>query len=369
MIEAGGGPLDITAVRVSIPFREPFATSAGESTARVSWLVRLRDAAGRMGVGEIALDPAADHDEQDAIDMSVRGIVEVLGAGADLDRLVPVLPVAIRAGLDAALVGIGRADLDPAPRPGARVRVNATIGDGSLDDTIAAARAAVAAGYETLKLKGGKEATPAELVARLVGVRSATAPSTSLRLDVNGAWDRATAIEWLQALAPLGLEYVEQPLPARPDGHEIADLAILRQGSTVRFAADESVTGVAAARSIIETGAADVLVVKPARVGGIRVAREIATLAAEAGIGVVLSTMLETGVGLSAGLAVAASMAGDETQGRAHGLGTSSWLISDLLQQPLAVERGSLVVRDLGTLSLDDHEIRARTVAACGSPW
>lgn len=369
MIGAAGEPLDIAAVRVSVPFREPFATSAGESTARVSWLLRLRDAAGRMGVGEVALDPSAPDDEQDAIDRSVRGVVEVLGSGADLDRLIPLLPVAIRAGLDAALVGIGRAELDPAPRPGARVRVNATIGNGSLDDTIAAARAAVAAGYETLKLKGGKEASPAALVARLVEVRDATAPATNLRLDVNGTWDRATAIEWLHALAPLDLEYVEQPLPARSDGHEIADLAILRQGSPMPFAADESVTGVAAARSIIETGAADVLVVKPARVGGIRVAREIATLAAEAGIGVVLSTMLETGVGLAAGLAVAATIPGDETQGRAHGLGTSSWLVSDLLHQPLSVDRGSLVARDLGTLVLDDHEIRARTVAACGSPW
>jgi len=369
MVEAGGGALDIAAVRVSVPFREPFATSVGESTARVSWLIRLRDARGRTGVGEVALDPAAADDAQDAIDVSVRGIVEVLGAGADLDRLVPVLPVAIRAGLDAALVGIGRADLDPAPRPGARVRVNATIGDGSLEDTIASARAAVAAGYDALKLKGGREASPAELVARLVGVRGAIAPSTNLRLDVNGAWDRAKAIGWLQALETLDLEYVEQPLPARPEGHEIADLAILRQRSSVRFAADESVTGVAAARSIIETGAADVLVVKPARVGGIRVAREVATIAAEAGIGVVLSTMLETGVGLAAGLAVAASLPGGEGTGRAHGLGTSSWLVSDLLQQPLAVDRGALVARDLGTLALDDDEIRARTVAACGSPW
>ena len=367
---AGSSRLGISVVRIEVPFREPFTTSVGTSRTRESWLVRLRDHHGHTGFGEIALDPAASRSELEATDRSVRDTVEAVDAGVDLDRLLPELPATVRAGLDAALVGLERTNLGPSPRgPGVRVPVNATIGSGTIEDTVSATRAALAAGFRTLKLKGGSEASPAELVERLGAVREEAGPLTRLRLDVNGAWDLETAIEWLKALGPLGLEYVEQPIASSADGRAIADLATLRSGSPTPIGADESVTDLASARAIVDAGAADVLVVKPARVGGVSVALEIASLATSAGVGVVLSTMLETGIGLAAGLAVAGSIADGSMTEPAHGLGTAGLLATDLLEKPLVVEAGTVGTRDLGDLRVNDEVIRSVTVAAYGMAW
>ena len=142
------------------------------------------------------------------------------------------------------------------------------------------------------------------LVDRVRAVRAAVGPDIRLRLDVNGAWDLETATDRLDAIARFALEYVEQPLA----GDDAAELAELRRRVRVPIAADETVTSLRAARALLDAGAVDVLVVKPVRVGGPVVAAEIAALAAERGVPVVISTLFETGVGIAAGLAVAAAL-------------------------------------------------------------
>ncbi len=369
MVESASRPV-ISVVRIEIPFRWPFTTSVGTWLTRASWLVRLRDDAGRTGIGEIALDPAASPHELEATDYAIRGTVGALSAGVDLGRLLPELPAAVRAGLDAAGVGLAQATAGTAsPGTGVRVPVNAAIGSGTLEATVAAARAAVAAGFGTLKLKGGSEASPADLVQRLRAVRDAVGPTIRLRLDVNGAWRLETAVEWLTAIEPIGLEFVEQPIAPSADPQAIADLATLRSVSPVPIGADESVGDLASARAIVDAGAADVLVVKPARVGGVSAALEIAELARRAGVQVVVSTMLETGVGLAAGLAVAGSILDAAPSGPAHGLGTADLLTTDLLGEPLVVDGGTLVARDLGSLRANDEEIRGLARATYGVPW
>jgi hypothetical protein len=124
-------------------------------------------------------------------------------------------------------------------------------------------------------------------------VREAIGPDVHLRLDVNGAWDPPTAEERLEAVERFRLEYVEQPLA----GDDAEALAELRRRVRVPIAADESVTSIKAARELLDAEAVDVLVVKPARVGGLVVGAEIAALAAERGVPVVVSTLFETGWG------------------------------------------------------------------------
>lgn len=360
----------ISVARIEVPFREPFTTSVGTWLTRASWLVRLRDDAGRTGIGEIALDPAASPRELEATEYSIRGTVEAVAAGVDLGRLLPELPAAVRSGLDAASVGLARATAGTAsPGTGVRVPVNATIGSGTLEATVAAARAAVAAGFGTLKLKGGSEPSPADLAQRLRAVRDAVGPAIRLRLDVNGAWSLKMAVEWLTALGPIGLEYVEQPIVPSADPRAIADLATLRSASPVPIGVDESVMDLASARAILDARAADVLVVKPARVGGVSAALEIADLARRADVQVVVSTMLETGVGLAAGLAAAASIADAAVSGPAHGLGTAGLLATDLLAEPLVVTAGTVVARDLENLRVNDEEIRRLARATYGVAW
>jgi O-succinylbenzoate synthase len=305
---------NVTIRHVRVPFRTPFATAAGEWTARESWIVVVRGPDGRVGIGE-----ALGGD-----DAALAGAV----AAAELD-------------LSAApLVALGR--------NGPGVGVNATLPGLDPLTTAQVARMAVAAGYRTLKLKAGARDSLGELVVRVASVRDAVGDAIALRLDANGTWllDEATAR--LEALARYGLQYVEQPMAPRGSAalDEAAELR-RRVGVAVRVAADEAVASLADARLLLEAGAADVLVVKPGRVGGPVVVADIARLAAEHGVPVVISSMFETGVGLAAGLRCAAllpDVPGWPAAERDHGLATADLLVDDLLVEPLAVDRGRMRV-------------------------
>lgn len=332
------------AVRVRIPFRRPFATAAGTWHEREAWILRLHATDGRVGVGEASLDPAADDAALDALAAAVRAF----GAGgAFVAGGAEPVHVTVLGAIDAARLDLGIVTLCP-ESPSATVAVNATIATEDLEKSVSEARSAIERGFTTIKLKGGLERSTGELVARLAAVRDAVGPGIALRLDVNGAWDPAIARARLAGLASLLLEYVEQPIPPG----DPAALARLRAASPVPIAADESVSSLDAARALLTARAADVLVVKPGRVGGPLVALAIAGEAQAAGVGVTISTLLETGVGLSAALRVAACL-----PDRTHGLATADVLVSDLLSQPLVVRDGRLTVPAAGSVALDSAAV------------
>jgi O-succinylbenzoate synthase len=250
---------------------------------------------------------------------------------------------AFRAALDAARLDLERPGAGQRPASPPTVGVNATIPAEAMSATVEAACLAVAAGFRTLKLKAGKRDTTATLVERVGAVRAAVGDDIALRLDVNGTWDLEEAATRLRALAGFALQYVEQPLAPGA----LAKGAALRDRVGVVIAADEAITSLAAARAVLDTGAADVLVVKPSRVGGPVVVGEIAMLAAERGAPVVISSLFETGVGLATGLACAVALPdvpGWPAADRDHGLATSDLLRDDLLVAPLVVKSGRMRV-------------------------
>ena len=159
-------------------------------------------------------------------------------------------------------------------------------------------------GFETLKLRAGFERTTDQLVDRLRALRAAVGPDPRVRIDAGGAWDLETATERIEAIAPFRIEYVEQPL-AESDltGH-----AALRERVRVPIALDESIDSEGSARAALAEHAADVIVVKPARVGGLAATMRIAAAASAARASVVLGTYFETGVGIAAVLRVAAAL-------------------------------------------------------------
>lgn len=348
MIERPGRPVDpaalraileavpvagLSALRVRVPFRRPFATATGMWLHREAWIVLLEGADGRVGLGEAVLEPDATEVEETIL---ARAIRETAGRAREGDlpdaeelELLGGPGRAFRAALDAARLDLAL-DLDPAPVP-----VNGTIGFAAPREGAEAALQAIEAGFTTLKLKAGAERETEDLVARVRAIRRAVGPEVRLRLDVNGAWDLPTAEERLEAIARFDLEYVEQPLPA----DDSAGAAELRTRVRVPLAADEAVNSANAVRRILAEGAADVLVVKPARVGGPVAVAEIAAVAAGSGVPVVLSTLFETGIGISAARACAAWLPG----GLAHGLATAGLLEHDLLALPLAVEDGLMI--------------------------
>jgi o-succinylbenzoate synthase len=314
--------------RVRVPFRVPFETAAGTWAARESLLVEIRSDEGARGIGEAPIDAAL---RTAALTAYVQALLEGPGEG---------VPDEVR---HAFASGLGGAVLDLAPPPEpvaaairAGVGVNATLPADGIDETVLAAAAAVGAGYRTLKLKVGSGERASALADRVRAVRQAVGPRVAIRLDVNGTWDLEGALERLRALEPIGIQYVEQPLPVGARG----GAAQLRAQGGVPIAADEAVTSPDAAIARVKQEAADVLVVKPARVGGPGAAAAIAALAAEAGVPVVISSLYETGIGLAAAVACAAALPdvdGWPAAERDHGLGTAGVLAHDLLVESLVI--------------------------------
>ena len=234
----------------------------------------------------------------------------------------------LRTALEAATVGW------PAPVRD-RVAVNATVPVVGPDR----ARELVSgSGCRTAKVKvadgPGSLQGPDGDLARVAAVREALGPGGAVRVDANGAWDVATAVAAITALddAAGGLEYVEQPC------RTLAELAEVRRRVGVPIAADESIRRAEDPLRVAVAGAADVAVIKCTPLGGVARSLEVAhQVAAAAGLRCVVSSALETGVGLAAQLALAGALPDLDL---ACGLGTSALLRADVVadaRRPLPV--------------------------------
>ena len=190
-------------------------------------------------------------------------------------------------------------------------------------------RSSTASGCRTAKVKVAERGqTLADDLARCEAVRDALGPDGRLRVDANGGWDLATAERSVRALDRFDLEYVEQPCAS------VEDLAALRvrlarAGRPVPVAADESIRRAEDPYRVVALDAADVAVLKVAPLGGVRAALEVAE---RIGLPVVVSSALETSVGLAAGVALAAAL---PELPYACGLATLGLLADDVVTEPL----------------------------------
>lgn len=172
-------------------------------------------------------------------------------------------------------------------------------------------------------------------IARVRAVRAAMGPEGRVRLDANGGWNVDEAERAVHALAPFDLEYLEQPC-ARVD--ELAELRERIVDWGIPIAADESVRKASDPLAVARAGAADLIVVKAQPLGGVRRALRIV---AEAGLPAVVSSALDTSIGLSMGLALAAALPDLPYD---CGLGTASLLAADVTATPLRPVDGALPV-------------------------
>ncbi|MGO1509211.1 MAG: o-succinylbenzoate synthase [Actinomycetaceae bacterium] len=182
----------------------------------------------------------------------------------------------------------------------------------------------------------------AEEIERVAAVRDALGPGGHIRIDANAGWDVDTALARLTALdrAAGGLQYAEQPVAT------VEELAEVRRRSGVPIAADESVRRAEDPLRVARAGAADVLVLKVQPLGGVRACLR---LAEQAGLPVVVSSALESSVGLAAGVALAAALPVAELDGvlLAAGLATGHLLETDVTSDPLLPVDGHLPVRSI----------------------
>jgi len=333
---------------LDVPFREPVISGTQRWEHHRAGIVILRTEDGRKGLGEFP----APHSDDLGEDVSPRLIEALSGIELadpvtlevtlrDIDAW-PFVGRAARAAVESALADLlARMNRRPLSeyldsQARADVAVNAMLGIDTPDATASRAAALTAAGFGCLKLKAGEEPDGA-LEARLEAVRGAVGPDVALRLDFNGSLGAESAQEVLASVAPFDIEYAEQPIPPSAGAEA---LARLRWVGAVPIAADESVHDLGSARVLLDTGAVDALVVKPARVGGLRQARAIIELAAAASVSVTVSTLFETGIGLTGALHLAATAPGTQ----AHGLATAELLESDLLQASVTIAEGRMRV-------------------------
>jgi len=226
------------------------------------------------------------------------------------------------------------ADLGWPPPLRERIPVNVTVPAVGPEQAAAIVRSS--GGCRTAKVKVAEPGqSPAEDLARLEAVRDAIGPAGAVRIDANAAWDVDTAVRLLPALdrAAGGLEYVEQPCAG------LDELAAVRRALAVRVAADESIRTAADPLRVSLAGAADVAVLKVQPLGGVRACLQ---LAERCGLPVVVSSALETSVGIRAGVALAAAL---PELPFACGLATVALLTADVTDDPLLPVDGFLPVR------------------------
>lgn len=231
-----------------------------------------------------------------------------------------------RAAVEAAVDGF------PPARRG-DVAVNALVTDTTFDP-------GALVGFGAVKVKM-RVPTDVELVAR---VRDAVGPRVALRVDANGAWDVDTAVAVAEQLAHLDVELLEQPVAS------LEQLAEVRRRCSVPIAADECIRSVDDARRLDRLGAADVVVLKVQPLGGVRAALAIADAA---GVPAIPTSMMETSIGLAAGLALACAL---PEVPFACGLATASLLPADVTRDPLVPRGGRLSTR----VVVPDPELLAR---------
>jgi len=200
------------------------------------------------------------------------------------------------------------------------IGVNATV------PAVAAADvAAVLARFSGCRTAKVKVAEPGQSlnddVARVRAVRDALGPEGRVRIDANGAWNVDEAEHAIHALAEFDLEYAEQPC-ATVD--ELAELRTRVKYMGIPIAADESIRKADDPLAVARAGAADLIVIKAQPLGGLTRALQIVVAA---GLPAVISSALDTAVGLSQGAALAAALPHLDYD---CGLGTGALFVEDV---------------------------------------
>jgi L-alanine-DL-glutamate epimerase-like enolase superfamily enzyme len=299
--------VDLRIEEVALRLAQPVRAAWGEMTERRLLLVALEDDDGMIGYGE-----AAPLEPYDGVPLeSCRAALEACratlrdlrgGTGAEaLERCRAATEV------PHALAAVDLALWDRASRREGRsvssmlteephrwVPVNATIAGLEPEDAAELARECADAGFETVKLKVGLP----DDEERVRAVREAIGPDVALRLDANGAWTVNEAIAAIATLSPYGVELVEEPV------HGIERIRTVRDRLPVRVAMDET----ADVPGAIASGAADAVVLKVGRSGGIGGLLARATLARSTRADVILASAWDGPLSVAAAVHAAAAL-------------------------------------------------------------
>lgn len=329
----------------------PMRAAHGNISQREVFQVSLTGEDGLSGYGEAAPLPGYDGPDAGVVLRALRTYVGVVArAGERAQSGVRVLEACRRAAdVPQALAAIDLALWDRAGRragrpvaalltdvPAAKVPVNATIAATDRAGVAAQVAEAARAGFECVKLKVGV----GDDAGRVAAARAAAGPGIALRLDANGAWDVAQAVRTIEALAPAGLELVEEP------ARGLRAVRAVRERVAVRIAIDET----AAEPGALGAGVADAVCLKISRCGGIAGLLAAAALVRSSGAEVYLASTLDGPLGVAAALHAAAALA---SRGPLPHCGLATLGLFEGLSDALAPSAGAIALPTGGGLGVD----------------
>ncbi len=357
--------VEVATARMARPLHTPFVTALRRTDHVSSVVVRVTDADGRVGFGEAPQIWRVTGESQSSIAACVLGPLADLLLGRD-----PMLEPAadVHRNLTDAVVANGgaRAATEIAVQDllarDAGVPLARFLGGDAravgTDVTIAAQGAAwdpagpAASTFDQVKIKVGLD--PAD-VDRVIEIhRTASQP---VRVDANQAWDLATATRAVEAWLAAGvqLDFLEQPLPA----WDLAGHAELRRRVPVPIVLDESVFTIHDLRRAIASGSGDIVNIKLAKCGGLHAGIELASLASDAGLGLMVGSMMESELGLSAAAALASALA----PGQVHDLDAAWWSIDPVTDAGTPYRDSTFVIDDSPGLSHAVARVGAATLS------
>lgn len=321
-------------------FARPLETPYGVLEQRELLLVSLTGEDGTSGYGEAAPLEPYDGIGIERAQAALESYASVLSDASGLNgaqlvdacRRVDELPQALAA-VDMALWDRGgRIAGKPIAAlltddPASTVPVNATIAAADRAGVAEQVTAALTAGYECVKLKVGL----GDDAGRLAAARAAGGTEMTLRIDANGIWEVEEAVRTIEALAPVGLELVEEPV------HGLTRVREVRDRVPVRVAIDET----AAEHGALTAGVADAVCLKISRCGGIGGLIAAAALVRASGAEVYVASTYDGPLGIAAGVHVAAALA---SRGPVPHCGLATLAMFDGFENPLPARDGQIDV-------------------------
>jgi muconate cycloisomerase len=373
MTAAGPRVETVRTTLVDLPLRRPHQFRDSTMEAQAVLLVRVATGDGVVGVGEgvVPGGPWWGGESVETMQVVVDRYLAPLAVGADLgrlpalrdqmDRLVAANPFA-KCALETAMWDAWARTLGLPLHAllGGRCRdalpVTWAIGAADPDVVVDEALAKVeSGGHTSIKLKMGA-LEPAADVARVEKIASSLAQVTSVRVDLNGAWDELTATRLLPRLEQAGIGLVEQPTPAW-DVDALARLCALLR---IPVMADESLRSDHDALTLAARRAADVFSLKIGKSGGYLATQRIAAVAQAAGIACHGGTGIESSLGTLAGAHLLATLPAVTWGSELFG----PLLMTDgLLAEPLDYRDGALHLPDGPGLGIDLDEDRVARYA------
>ena len=302
-----------------VPLKTPFRTALRTVERVEDIVVRVHCDSGETGHGEAPATAVITGDTHGSIIDAIRNYIgpQLVGEDvSDLNRLVRIIQDSVQRNTSAkAAMEIAVHDLfgqlHQAPlyqmlgggTP--RLHTDITISIGDMDKMVADSLAAVAAGYDSLKVKLGMQLE--HDIERVLAIHEAVGPRATLRLDPNQAWTPKQAVRAMQVLEGAGvrLDLLEQPVKAS----DLAGLRFVRERIQTPLLADESAFGPLQVLELIRLQAVDIINIKLMKSGGISGAMRIADIAALHGVQCMMGCMLESSISVGAAVHVAVARA------------------------------------------------------------